>query len=122
MNSFNNESVYERRTYKRVDIGIQCLIYVDGTETGGVIADICEDGLGITLTTQDIMHKFTVGEEIMVTGLDEEDVTQFIAKTVRIVPTSEKTIVGARIINTREVEPYIQKKKVQDFIRNLEEN
>lgn len=122
MNSSNNESVYERRTYKRVDIGIQCLIYVDGTETGGVIADICEDGLGITLTTQDIMHKFTVGEEIMVTGLDEEDVTQFIAKTVRIVPTSEKTIVGARIINTREVEPYIQKKKVQDFIRNLEEN
>lgn len=121
MGNTNDVNVYERRTYKRIDIGIQCLIYVGGTETSAILADICEDGLGITFTTADVRHDFKVGEEIRVTGLDEEDITQFIARTVRVVPSETKTVVGARIINTREVEPYIQKKKVQDFLRGLEE-
>lgn len=114
MEEYNKQN--DRRYYKRIDVGVDCLIHVNGYEINGRIENMSEEGIGVTVLEPAV---FTVGMEISVTCVDEEDICVFVVEVVREAPAGGYQFIGCKIKNTHEVNEYIDKKKAMDFLKNV---
>ena len=103
----------ERRIYSRIQSGISCLIYSDNREIVGVIKNISESGLAILIDRKAVLHEFRIGDQIMVTGLDMQEVIQFELEIMRIEEHDDHLILGAHTVNVHDVEPYVFEKKLE---------
>ncbi len=106
----------ERRIYSRVNLDLQCLIYADNVEMNGEIVNVSETGIGIVVQIDDVKHPINVDDTIMVTGVNDEEVAQFEAKVIRTVDEDGHLLIGARIVNQRQVEDFINNEKVKAYI------
>jgi hypothetical protein len=110
----------ERRVYSRLKSGMSCLIYVTNKEIVGIVDNISENGIGITVNREGIADELQVDDRIDVTGLDSEVVVQFEARIVRLTENGDKLEIGALILNQKQIEPYINRKRVEMFLKSIE--
>ncbi|MCR5420376.1 MAG: PilZ domain-containing protein [Lachnospiraceae bacterium] len=110
---------YERRNYSRLKSGMSCLVYYNNVEFVGVVDNLSEAGLGILINETEACDLIGVGDKIDVTGLDAEVVIQFEANIARISKMEDKVYIGAQIINQKEIEPYINRKRVELFLGSI---
>ena len=103
----------ERRIYSRIGSGIACLIYSGNRESLGLIDNISETGLALRIEKKNDGQEFRLGDTIMATGLDTEDVLQFELEIMRVEETEDYILIGAHIVNGHDVEPYVHEKKLE---------
>ena len=103
----------ERRNFSRIRSGISCLVYSENSESVGMVENISESGIAIRIQQEAAHHDFRIGETIMATGLDETDVVQFELEIMRLEKSDDHIIIGAHIINSHDVEPYVHEKRLQ---------
>ena len=103
----------ERRIFSRIRSGILCLIYSENSETVGVVENISESGIALRIKREEAKHDFRSGDMIMATGLDTSEVVQFELEIRRIEEFEDHIIIGAHIINSHDVEPYVHEKRLE---------
>ena len=109
----------ERRIYSRLKSGVACLVYTGSVEMTGVIDNISETGIAVVINKADLKHDFRVGERIKVTGLDAEEVLQLEIEIVRLEDRDTALLLGAHIFNHREIEPYVNRKRMEVYFKKL---
>lgn len=109
----------ERRVYSRLESGMQCLVYKDNKEMNGIVDNISESGIAVLIKPADIKCEINVGDKLNVTGLDADTVIQFHTVVVRMADAGENRLIGAKIVNRTEIEPYINKKRVEMYIKSI---
>ncbi len=109
----------ERRVYSRVNLRLQCLIYIDNVEMNGDIVNVSETGIGIVVQVDEVKHTINIDDTIMVTGVNEDAVAQFEAKVIRTVDEDGHLLIGARIVNQKQVEEFINNEKVKAYINMI---
>lgn len=108
----------ERRNFSRIRSGISCLVYSESSESVGVVENISESGIAIRIQREAVRHDFRKGETIMATGLDAADVVQFELEIMRLEEADDHIIIGAHIINSHDVEPYVYEKRLE-LLKNI---
>ncbi|MCR5590050.1 MAG: PilZ domain-containing protein [Lachnospiraceae bacterium] len=110
----------DRRTYSRLESGVECLVYMKNKEMDGIIDNISESGMAVLIDTNGIKCEICVGDRASVTAIDDTGtVIQFNIEAVRIASKNECRLIGAKIINQTEIEPYITRKRVEKYIRSI---
>lgn len=109
----------ERRVYSRVNLRLQCLIYIDNVEMNGDIVNVSETGIGIVVKVDEVKHPIKIDDTIMVTGVNEDAVAQFEAKVIRTEDEEGHLLIGARIVNQQQVEEFINNEKVKAYINMI---
>ena len=109
----------ERRIYSRLESGMQCLVYKDNREMNGKVDNISESGIAVLIKPADIICEINIGDKLSVTGLDADTVIQFHTEVVRMADAGEYRLIGAKIVNRTEIEPYINKKRVEMYIKSI---
>lgn len=119
----------DRRWYKRVDVGIPCVLYINQQEYSGVIMNICEDGIAIEFGEDfddkalDAAVKNT--ESVKFVGFDTFAPfgviqTSYINGSAKIVRHDDGTkVVGCEIVSPSEaLTNYILDKKTALFLKS----
>ena len=109
----------ERRIYSRLKSGVSCLVYTGTIEMTGIIDNISETGIAVVIDKKDLKYDFKVGERIKVTGLDSDEVLQLEIEIVRMEEHETSLLLGAHIFNHREIEPYINRKRMEVYFKKL---
>lgn len=109
----------DRRIYSRLESGMQCLVYKDNKEMNGIVDNMSESGLAVLISENVINCELNKGDWIKVTGLDSDSVIQFDAEIVRFAQKDGCRLIGAKVLNRREIEPYINRKRVEAYIKHL---
>jgi len=127
----------DRRLYQRITIGaISQFLMTTGTELQkdfeGVIDNICEDGIGISVNTPswfDTLDHVGIGDELYFQGIDEyvscmkkkSDVFIGKAQIVRMIKNKDNYYLGCSITsNNSNLQEYIRKRKIAYFIDSAE--
>ena len=103
----------ERRIFSRIGSGISCLIYSGNSETTGSIENISESGIALRVEKDNMGHEFVVGDTIMATGIDLDEILQLELEIMRIDESEDHILIGAHIVNGHDVEPYVHEKKLE---------
>ena len=114
-----NGGIMERRIYSRLESGMQCLIYKDNKEMNGIVDNVSESGVAILIRPEDIKCEIDIGDRVNITGLDADMVIQFHTEVVRFAEKDGYRLIGAKIVNRTEIEPYINKKRVEMYIKSI---
>lgn len=109
----------ERRVYSRLESGMQCLVYKDNKEMNGVVDNISESGIAVLIDSDDLKCEINKGDKLNVTGLDADTVIQFHTEVVRLAQKEKFMLVGAKIVNRTEIEPYVNKKRVEMYMKSI---
>ena len=109
----------DRRTYSRLESGVECLVYMKNKEMDGIVDNISESGMAVLIDTNCIKCEICIGDRASVTALDTGTVVQFNIEVVRIANKNECRLIGAKITNQTEIEPYINRKRVEKYIRSI---
>lgn len=108
-----------KRQYERINIDINCLVYINSTENVGYIVNISENGLGLTVKMKDLKEEIHIGDSISVINAEFKKVNNFKAKVIHLQNVDDVVYIGARIINDSDVKSYILMKKGEHFLNTF---
>ena len=109
----------DRRTYSRLESGMECLVYMKNKEMDGIVDNISESGMAVLIDINGIKCEICIGDRASVAALDTGTVIQFNIEVVRLANKDECRLIGATIINQTEIEPYINRKRVEKYIKSI---
>lgn len=119
----------DRRRDDRVQIGLECLLYVEGLdEIEAVVKDISEIGIAFEIPFSNELDKLLESKkEMQFAYLDDfifldshiEIILQAACKVVRVSKDGEKLIVGCELKADEDIRHYVTQRKVKKFIDNI---
>lgn len=121
----------ERRRDDRVQIGLECMLYVDSLgEVEAIVKDISEIGIAFEINfNEEMFNNLQKCKELKCAYVDEfeflqthiEVVLQATCEIVRVSEESGKIVIGCTLNADKDIRHYVTQRKVKKFVDSMHE-